>query len=362
MAGSCLFFANCIKKDMSSEGMLVVRVEWKDKELCGVFTHYLGDQPAFVQHLRAPRGLRYGGCDIPVGHLMQGKGEIVAEPLLASELHQHILQAGRMLGCAMLVGDHSSYPYFQSVSTPICPSTETVVEAASGEAAWQPPELHPLTQSDIPAIQVLSEVVQSSLNCTFARRPADWLEDLADGKWLGWHDTTGAIAGYVRLGADGAILETAASSDDYLPLLAWLGKRSDEAHLQLHYDHPLTRGLFRNGAKQIRRQSGQCAILLNLYKLMECIQRQMSSRLRESRFYNYSGELGLTVGNEYLSMRAIRGGIIDILHREAPKPEWPAFTVAGFLQVVFGQMRVLSAVQNTQASPQLLHILDIIFS
>lgn len=339
----------------------MVRVDWNDKDLCGAFTSFLGEQPAFIQSFRGPRDLRYGGCSIPVGVLSQSSGEVSGEPLLASELHQHVLQAGRMLGCALLLGDCSSYPYFQNVSTPIDPLVKTVVEEFTDEPSWQTTELQRVEQSAMPALQVLCEIAHHGHTCTVVRKPADWAEDLATGQWLAWHDSSGTVAGYARLSDDGVLLEAAARNDDYSPLLSWMAKRSTTATLQLHVEHPLSRGLFRAGARQMRWQSGQRALLLNLYRLMESVQRQMSARLRESRFYNYSGELGLTVGNEYLSMRVIRGGIIDILLREGPKPEWPEFTVPGFLQVVFGQIRVLSAVQNAEASPQLLHILDIIF-
>lgn len=343
---------------------MTVNLHW-NRESYACLLEMSDDQQRPCQlELRIPRQFTYGGCSIPSGWLSMTGGtnqaRLSAEQL--AELVAQLVELARLFRCPLLLGDDQllselGLPFVTVLPRQFLHATGPMfLPLATGEAT-PTEDLSPLD----PGLPELYGMALMRNIQRLQREAADWGQ--AGSRFVGWQAGE-KLVGYACLqqGPDALTVVEAWSADsDYSPLCHDLAQSSYPVLLNLPENHPLAKLAFQAGALQCELWSGLQAWPLSVQQLLKATQRELSARLRESRFYQYSGEIGLIAGAEKICLHIVRGGVIDIHHREQPKPGWPTMELSLFLQAFFGSKSITEAV-IADPSPTAMHLLDIMLT
>lgn len=345
---------------------MAISLDWNhDHYCCRLEITGEQDQPIRLR-LSIPRQLTYGGCNIPTGilTLLDDTDPVALSPATLEQLIAHVAEIGRLLRCPLLLTEDRRLLQLGLPLVPVLPAERwqapaTLFQALGASSYSDLREIAP----DQPGITSLRNLATVQQVHRLQLLSTDWAERQPGTRWLGWGEGE-QLAGYAEVAeaADSVqVRQCWAADGDYRPLCAYLAVSRRPVELKLCGHHPLAKVAFQAGALHCCSWFGLAAWPSSMQQLLTCVQRELSARLRESRFFQYSGDIGIVVGAEKISLRVVRGGIIDVYLREEARPGWPVLDPDGMLRAFFGQQCITEAV-IADPQPTALHLLDIIFS
>ncbi|MBN1678905.1 MAG: GNAT family N-acetyltransferase [Anaerolineae bacterium] len=188
-----------------------------------------------------------------------------------------------------------------------------------------------------------------------AVRPTYRMLKAGDMGAYGWFDDAGQLAGYVRaMPTDDKTtlqcLEAAGDPDQGLAVLAELFKKEPYETLTfftMPHQHPMLQ-IIRRGACIVETryfdQSGWRVRIVNLHSTLEKLRPMLETRLEQSRFANWQGELHLDAGEQNASL-AIDNGSVTIT--QAPPGEHTLHGGANIARFLIGSDDPGEIIQQT---------------